>query len=50
MTSDNIPDAPPVAPFVFSYDSSEAMTVKWTSSTYNGGLLITKVRVYVDNS
>ena len=50
VTSGSAPDAPPEAPYVFSYDSSSAMTVKWTSSLYDGGFPITSVKVYVDNA
>ena len=50
VTSGNVPAAIVQAPYVFSYDSTEAMTVKWTPSANNGGFSITKVTVYVDNS
>ena len=50
VASGSVPEAPQSAPFVFSYDSTEAMTVKWTAPMYNGGFPITALKVYVDNN
>jgi|LakMenE01Jun11ns_1017448.scaffolds.fasta_scaffold8020119_1 hypothetical protein len=36
--SASVPDAPPQAPRVLSYDSPTAMTVKWVWPKYDGGL------------
>lgn len=49
VTSGSRPEAPSAAPYVLSYDSTEAMTIKWQSTSYNGGFPITSVKLYVDN-
>ena len=50
VTSGSKPEAPSTTPYVLSYDSTEAMTIKWQANTYNGGFSITSVKVYVDNA
>lgn len=50
VTSGAEPEALTEAPFVSSYDSPTAMTVKWAAPSYDGGFTITSVKVYVDNS
>ena len=50
VTSGVEPREPPIAPYVFSYDSNTAMTIKWQPPAYDGGFPITSMKVYVDNA
>ena len=50
MTSGSEPGRPAQAPYVFSYDSTTAMTLKWTAPSTSGGFPITSMKLYVDGA
>ena len=48
--SGSVPDRPPIAPYVWSYDSPSAMTIMWEKPGYDGGFRVTSYKLYVDGS
>lgn len=50
VTSGSEPGKPAQAPFVFSYDSTTAMMLKWSAPSTSGGFPITSMKLYVDGS
>ena len=50
VTSGSEPGRPAKAPYVLSYDSPSAMTIKWKAPETTGGFPITSMKIYVDGT